>query len=418
MFQSPFSASLFAFRQTAFRYVDLRILPALLFLTYPFSSFSEEPAKPSAPFTVNPTLFTKHGNTFPAHKSPDNVQHFTVFEGVQTQAGYNHGAVLTGFKGQLFCQWQTSGKDEDGPGTHVIYSVSEDGEHWNKSRMLAPAREHAIVTSGGWWTQGDTLIAFINVWPDDAPQKQGHTEYATSSDGINWSAFKPVTGAGGRPVQGIIEQDLKALPSGRILTAFHMQPGLHATPYYTEDPSATSGWTAGSFTPLPHKDTISRELEPSSFVDADNNIVMTFRDQAGSFRVLASVSKDNGDTWSLPAVTGMPDSRAKQSAGNLPDGTAYLVNNPSGTKDRLPLVVTLSRDGKHFDHALFARDESTLPPMKFAGKYKRTGYSYPKSIVWRDALWISYAVNKEDIAVTRIPVSSLRIQDSLETNPD
>ena len=133
MFQSPFSASLFALRQTAFRYIGLRTLLALLILTYPFSALSEESTETSAPFTVNPTLFTKHGDTFPALKSPDGVQHFTVFEDVQTQAGYNHGAVLTGFKGQLFCQWQTSGKDEDGPGTHVIYSVSEDGENWTKS---------------------------------------------------------------------------------------------------------------------------------------------------------------------------------------------------------------------------------------------------------------------------------------------
>ena len=27
-------------------------------------------------------------------------------------------------------------------------------------------------------------------------------------------------------------------------------------------------------------------------------------------------------------VTNMPDSRAKQCAGNLPDGTVFLVNNP------------------------------------------------------------------------------------------
>ena len=37
-------------------------------------------------------------------------------------------------------------------------------------------------------------------------------------------------------VLGIIEQDVKALDSGRILTAFHVQPGLQVKPYYTDDP--------------------------------------------------------------------------------------------------------------------------------------------------------------------------------------
>jgi len=45
--------------------------------------------------------------------------------------------------------------------------------------------------------------------------------------------------------------------------------------------------------------------------------------------------------------------------------------------------------------------------MRFNGKYKRTGYSYPKSLVWSNRLWISYAVNKEDIEVTSIAVEDL-----------
>lgn len=44
----------------------------------------------------------------------------------------------------------------------------------------------------------------------------------------------------------------------------------------------------------------------------------------------------------------MPDSRAKQSAGNLPDATAFMVNNPSGDKLLLPLAITLSDDGRLF----------------------------------------------------------------------
>ena len=129
---------------------------------------------------------------------------------------------------------------------------------------------------------------------------------------------------------------------------------------------------------------------------------MTFRDQAGSFKILAAQSQDNGVSWTSAQVTNVPDSRAKQSAGNLPDGTAYIVNNPTGNKNRLPLIILLSRDGEEFNRAMVLRGKNQLPPMRFAGKYKRVGYSYPKSYVWNNALWVSYAVNKEDIAVTRL----------------
>lgn len=109
-----------------------------------------------------------------------------------------------------------------------------------------------------------------------------------------------------------------------------------------------------------------------------------------------------------PALVDTPDSRAKQSAGNLPDGTAYMVNNPSGNKERFPLVITLSRDGFHFDKAFLLRSGGVdLQPQRFQGKYKRAGYSYPKSVIWGSYLYVSYATNKEDVEVTRIPISSL-----------
>ncbi len=134
---------------------------------------------------------------------------------------------------------------------------------------------------------------------------------------------------------------------------------------------------------------------------------MVFRDQDSSFKVLAAESEDNGKTWTKPAVTNMPDARAKQSAGNLSDGRAFLVNNPSGSKQRTPLVLTLSQDGYLFDTAYLLKTENELPPMQYEGKYKRIGFSYPKSIVWQNHLWVSYAVNKEDIEVTSVALENL-----------
>ena len=207
-------------------------------------------------------------------------------------------------------------------------------------------------------------------------------------------------------MKGVIEQDPHALPDGRIVTAFHLQPGLVAAPFYTDDPKGVSGWTRGVMTNLPHEGLEGRELEPSWFRRADGCLVMVFRDQQSSFRQLAAQSCDRGATWTTPVLTAMPDSRAKQSAGNLPDGTAFLVNAPSGNKTRLPLVVTLSRDGRLFDRAFFLRGAADLQPLRYPGKYKRPGYHYPKSVIWNGYLYVGYATNKEDAELTRVPLGS------------
>jgi len=46
-----------------------------------------------------------------------------------------------------------------------------------------------------------------------------------------------------------------------------------------------------------------------------------------------SASRDNGLTWTTPKIVDTPDSRAKQSAGNLPKGSASISisSNNRGT---------------------------------------------------------------------------------------
>ncbi|MCB0544714.1 MAG: exo-alpha-sialidase [Saprospiraceae bacterium] len=364
--------------------------------------------EPEAPFTVTvPYNFTKPetlGLPF-----AEGAETFTIFFPGPDDNKYNHGVVLFPFRGMLYAQWQSSAADEDAGDTQVFYSRSPDGKTWSAPVPMTEPREQEIKTSGGWWSDGDTLVAYLCVWPHQTSgAKEGYTECIRSTDGLHWTAPEPVKDKDGRPMHGIIEQDVHALPGGRLITAFHMQPGLIATPYYTDDPGGTSGWTAGTMHNMPVEKGISRGIEPGWFYRKDSAVVMVFRDQQGSFKKLASVSHDAGATWSDPALVDAPASRAKPSAGNLPDGTAYMVNNPSGNKDRFPLVITISKDGFTFDKAYLLRSGGAgLPPMRYKGKYKRTGFSYPKSVVWGDHLYVSYATNKEDVELTRIPIESL-----------
>ena len=382
----------------------------LLYLTLISLPFALSAQTVEKPFKVLP-LFDQNKPETVGLSYPGNSQHFTIFKPDSTQNTYNHGVVLYPFRGKLFAMWQSSKRDEDAPDTRIMYSTSVDGEKWSEPIPLTNPQDSVVTTSGGWWSYNDTLIAYINVWPNrQNDPRQGYTTYKISTDGIRWSDPEMVLTQNQTPLRGIIEQDVKALPGGRIITAFHMQPGLIATPYFTDDPAGISGWTKGEIKNLPSDKNISRELEPSWFYQKNGAIVMIFRDQKGSHKKLASISKDNGETWSKPTLINTPDSRSKQSAGNLPDGTAYMVNNPTENKTRFPLAIILSEDGYIFDKAFLLRSgaEEDLQPLKYPGKYKRPGYSYPKSVLWGDYLYISYATNKEDVELTRVPVSSLQ----------
>lgn len=191
------------------------------------------------------------------------------------------------------------------------------------------------------------------------------------------------------------------MPDGRLVGATHFMPGLHICPVYTDDPKGISGWRKGQFEYKDFGET-SREIEPSQYVRPDGTIVMLFRDQSSSFRKLVSASKDRGETWTKPALTTFPDGRTKQCAGNLPDGTSYMVSCPVPAKRRWPLVLHLSSDGVNFDKAVLLRSGSTndLPPRRYEGKYKTLGYSYPKAIVYHQKLYVGYSTNKEDVQCT------------------
>lgn len=332
----------------------------------------------------------------------------TVYQPSATGDKFSNGAVAVSFKGKLLVQWQSSVQHEDSPDTWVAYSTSDDdGATWSAPQVLAASPADGYVSSGGWWVQGDTLIAFINYWPSSVSPRGGFAQFTTSTDGINWSPRQSVLMADDTPLAGIFEQDPHALPSGRIVNSAHFQPGLIINPIYTDDPSGVRGWHKSTYTNLPHTGDVSREIESSWFRQSNGHLVMVFRDQNSSFRQLTALSTDNGSSFSTPELSSMPDSRSKQSAGNLPDGVAYMVNNPSLDKNRYPLALTLSRDGAYFDKSFLLRSQDELPPRQYEGNAKTLGYSYPKSTIHGDYLIVAYTTNKELVQITQIPLASI-----------
>ena len=305
----------------------------------------------------------------------EDTKTVTIFSPNDETHHYANGVVMTTFKDVLYCMWQSSQTDEDAPETCVMYSKSTDeGETWTKPELLAAATDSSYCTSGGWIGTKDTLTAFINVWPKGMQPVGGYTYYIYSRDGETWSEPQPVRMADGRVMNGVMEQD----------------PYPNRTQMTVHDRGKQS-----------------QELEPSLYQQRDGTLTMVFRDQSSSYRKMVSLSHDRGETWTEPTVTNIPDARVKQSAGNLPDGTAYLAGNPTGAKRRYPLVALLSDDGICFDKALLLRvGGSDLQPQRYPGKAKTLGYNYPKSMVYNGRLYVAYATNKEDVECTIINIKT------------
>ena len=321
---------------------------------------------------------------------------------VHESPGYVNNVLMAAFDGKYYCMWQCSEKDEDTPDTRVVYATSSDGVCWSGPMDLAVPTDSTFVTPGGWLRRGETLTAVLNYICAPDRSKGGSAWYVLTQDGVAWTAPQPLRMADGSPLPGILEQDPLRLPGGRTVGAAHFRPGLRVNPVYTDDPAALTGWTEAAF---PAGE--GSPLEPSLYVAIDGKLVMLFRDQASSFVKLASVSEDRGPSWTAPMKTNIPDSRSKQCAGTLPDGRAFWVGNPTGSKSRLALALALSTDGYNFDKAFLLAGPSDLPPRRSEGRYKTLGYNYPKAVVLGDTLWISLSINKEDAVLYRVPLKSL-----------
>ena len=379
----------------------------------------------NVPFTVADGMFNQDEQQTLGLAMVAGAETFTVYAPTASSTNkFCNGIVMCEFKGDLYCMWQSSAKDEDAEDTWVAYARStDDGKTWSEPMVLAETLSNGYCSSGGWIATTDKLVGFINTWPGGLSPKGGYTRYVSSTDGLTWTAPADVKMADGSTLNGIFEQDPYVMSDGRIINSAHFQPGLKVCPIYTDDPYGVTGWKKGTFTHQGSGDQ-SRELEPSQFVKSDGTVVMIFRDQNSTYKKMAASSADRGETWTNSVVIeNMPDARTKQSAGNLPDGTAFMACNPVNVKtydktdgktrvQRRPLVLTLSKDGNHFDTSWLLRygnDELMEQGPLFSGKAKRPGYHYPKSMVSGEYLYVAYASNKEDVQYTRIPLSSISL---------
>jgi hypothetical protein len=379
----------------------MRPLPTSLLLLLLAAASSPLLSEEPKPFRAAAELFDTSDRKTLGLQTLNNTQ--TVLYRA-TKDGYKfcHHPNLAVYQGELYCMWSNGRVDEDGPGQRVLYSRSTDGDTWSKPSLLTDHRQgKGICVAAGFHAATDRLVAYYTATGGENFHPDTSLMTRTSRDGQTWSDPRRIT-------SGFFIEGPQRLPSGRLLMAGECVGELRETKrmrfLYTDDAGGIASWRDAQIELSDLK--VYGYTEPSFFLRRDGTVVATLRNYSGNLHGCRSA--DGGQTWTVPTPTNFPDSTARTSAGNLPDGTVYLINNSMPTQfDRSLLTIALSRDGTLFNRAYLLRGEPTK--RRYDGKHKLDGWQYPHAVVWKDALFVAHSINKEDVSVTRIALKDLKL---------
>ena len=349
-----------------------------------------------------------------------------LYVGVPTPelGAYSHHSHLAFFDGVIVAAWSNHWSDEDSPGQYVRFSRSKDlGETWtdptSPAAILFPPMDEARQNSDRRYDKSKEY--FTMCANGFAVVDQALYALAEPSRGINNPGIGRIArsvGADGRlgPIFWLnadhetprANQELYRDPAAasfqtvaRQLTDYlrdprHM-PQWDFFGWPQLDGRKSAEWTA-SFGATKRLQSVG---EPTyAVVLPDGAYARFWRTHAGTNYV--HFSKDQGRHWTALENTNFPDGGSRANAGNLPDGTAYVINNPV---KRDPLTIALARDGRTFNR--IAIINHSAGKNRHPGRAKVNGYQYPHSAVGGGFLFVLYSANKEDIFFTKIPLDDL-----------
>ena len=330
-----------------------------------------------------------------------------------TEWTYSHHQSITFFKGRFYAIWSNGRQDEDAPGQRVLIASSADFKTWTTPKPLVDSviekGVERVLTASGFHQNEGTLVAYFGNY---GPNKETtHLQAVTTTDGEHWSAVREV-GAPINPNHGPQRTASgRLIISGNISFPYSDDPaglsGWHMTGIYSQRMAATIKDDPASFWEVAKDQGWPVSLCEGSFFQTNDGILhMLLRNTGKHYarRLWLTESRDNGATWSEPELTDFSDTSAKFHFGRLPDGRFYYVGNPL-TGARIPLALSISRDGVRFDRHFILGD--THYDMRKPGASKGGEYGYPHTFLHEDYLYTIVSRQKEAVEVLRVALSEL-----------
>lgn len=373
----------------------------------------------------------------PGYPLLDNVEHFQVHQASVNSGAYHHHPQIVFHHDKFYAFWSNHPSGEDGPGQQVIGAASEDAMNWKfigvvfqpqdkiqvsielgRSLMASPCviandRLYAVAVindSTGYGTFAKRLsdAPLSLTWSTDHPKKLRRAHGFALRE-IGPGGMGPVFWIG--KVFPDSKPGFEALPSAKQVGISKQEENqiLHLL----KNPFTLSPWDFES--PVTELEASEGNLlcEPAIIQLKDGMLARCYRDLGGSQKMYAQFSSDNGNSWSSPTITPIPDAPSKSVIGRLPTGEVFIIGNQvvskRGTR-RDPLTIGIANQGLKFDRAFAVRWRT--PKFQVASQQtehdgRGRGFQYPSVLVHGEYLWVVYSVNKEAIEISRIPIAEL-----------
>jgi len=343
--------------------IAITLLPAFLSLCSCASKAPPPVAQAAIPAT-KPSLVTTQPSDVMT-QSPAIVLSEFIFEKAPFPSC--HASTIAETKDGLVAAW-FGGQHERAPDVGIWVSRNIDGK-WSPLVEVADGVQADGSPRLPCWnpalfqpTSGP-LMLFYKIGP--SPAKWWGMMMTSDEQGVTWS--KPhrlpdevIGPAKDKPIQ---------LSDGSILAPSGVENDGDRL-YF--DRSTDLGVTWTKIGPL-NEGHVVKLLQPTLLDHGGGLLQFLCRSQSG--HIYQGWSSDNGQTWSAPTATELPNPNSGIDAVQLRDGRSLLVYNNSATeKNRRPLNVAISPDGKSWKMVLVIED--TDGPQ----------LSYPAVIQTRDGL--------------------------------
>ncbi|HWA28012.1 MAG TPA: exo-alpha-sialidase [Lacunisphaera sp.] len=341
------------------------------------------------------------------------VQNIQVYRANRTEPAhadklahtYTHAPMLCYWRGKFYLEFLSGAKNEHDNPTVTSLTTSTDGLNWETPRTVFPAftlpdgSQTIAHQRMGFYVAPDGRLLVLSFYgkhpePNDGTGL-GRAVREVNADGtfgpiyfIRLNAKQPYQGFTPPYPLYTASPDKGFVAACEALLANH----LMTAQWWEEDQLDTSGFNriAGKALSYVHR--------------PDGSVLGIWKNR------IVATTKDEGATWQDKGPAGnLPNNGSKYWLQHMADGRYGLVLNPTN-RNRYPLTLMTSGDSAEFSNLWTIHAE--LPDQRFGGYLKNMGPQYVRGIVEgngtppdaKEAFWLTYSVNKEDIWVARVPV--------------